>query len=771
MALNLLGRLRGLKRLRLSRSAPPVCETVAREIIERFAPDARRVRSIRDDPSSLTVAVGELPAGRRAPKGPWTFFDPGNEKRGAWLATSDATHLYAFFSHLVEVQGGREVKSIKKGIVRPAFVGQRPSWDLYFAQAGRMVRDLDPEAYVRQMARYGFTHLEVNALATAEGMEEGVPGEVYPRFYTYCPALDQFTESSLTQGLYPASYLKANLARMKASCELATRYGLIPSMSCFEPRSVPERFFDKYPELRGARVDHPFRSFKPRYNLAVSHPVVREHYRELLDNLLREIPSLGFLAIWSNDSGAGYEYTRSLYVGANGSAYLVREWSDEDIFTRAAADNILGFLHLLRDTGRKRNPDFRVGTRLEMFGPEREPVMKGLGQGLDVECPTLLATGWDTPYRHPRYRDTPVGPFSIFCRDFDEKEGREIAKLARRDCRTHVVHAHGPVNNFEPLLGIPAPWLTHDKLVALRAGGAKHLLHQGGVAPPASVPWNLNEEIFRRFQFDPELDIDTAVLDIAREWAGEEHAPTLVGAWRHAERAIRGYHPNPLYVLWSVWYRLLTRPLVPDIEAIPEKERAYYERHLLSTHHNPNRVDLARDVLFELMTPSVARKAVRRADRHARPAIDRAVETLEERVEAIGRRDPARALLVDQRDRLRGLRCWLTTGRNVSAWIADVHGYLDSDDRSVRRECRSRLRAMVASEIANARRLLELWHKSRVRFLAISAGEETTFLYGRKFGSQVKRKIDLMERFGDAEPHIDREIHWRVAALEGGTGS
>ena len=328
-----------------------------------------------------------------------------------------------------------------------------------------------------------------------------------------------------------------------------------------------------------------------------------------------------------------------------------------------------------------------------------------------------------------------------------------------------MVHAHGPVNNFEPLLGIPAPWLTHDKLVALRAGGAQHLLHQGGVAPPASVPWNLNEEIFRRFQFDPDLAIDDAVGDVAREWGGAEHASTLVRAWRDAEKAIRGYHPNPLYVLWSVWYRLLTRPIVPDIEAIPAKERLYYERHVLTTHHNPNRVDFARDVLFELMTPKVARKAVARADKNALPAIARAVETLEQHVDTLGRQDPARPLLVDQRDRLRALRCWLTTGRNVSAWIADVHGYLDTEDRAKRAACRKRLRAMVASEIANARAILELWKRSPVRWMAVSAGDETTFLYGRKFGSQVKRKIDLMERYGDCEPRVDREIQYRVSRL------
>ncbi|MEW6074496.1 MAG: hypothetical protein AB1726_18115 [Planctomycetota bacterium] len=770
-AAKLVERLAGLRRVHVAPGSPPVCATVAEEIVARWAPGARlvRARPERDDPAALAIAVGSLPGGRRASGPAWTFFDPGGERagRGAHLAAAEAHHLFAFVSHLVEVWGDRELRALPRGPQRPAFAVQRPVWDLYFAQAARAVRDMEPATYVRQMARYGFTHLEVNALAAPEGHEEGVPGEVYPRFYTYCPALDQFAASFLTRGLYPPSHLAANRARLRANCELAVRYGLIPAMTCFEPRSVPERLLARYPELRGARVDHPFRSFRPRFNLAVSHPVVRRHYRELLESVMELVPALGQLSIWSNDSGAGFEFTRSLYAGANGSAYLAREWSAPDVLARAAAANVLDFLRLLQETGARTNPAFRVATRLEPFGPERPLVRAGLGRGLDVEAPTLLREGWDTPYRHPRYRDTAVSPFTILCRDFAPAEGREIRRLARRGCRTHVMYAHGPVNDFEPLLGLPAPWLTHEKLAALRRAGAPWLAHHGGVAPPAAVPWNANEEIFRRFQFDPALDVDAAVRAIAREWAGEAHAPLVVRAWRDVEAAIRGCAPNPLYLSWGVWYRILVRPLVPDIELIPARARAYYERHLLATHHNPNRVDLARDVLFTLATPAAARRAVARADRYSLPRIARAVDRLEGEVAALDRGDPARAFLADQRDRARALQCWLTTDRHVSAWIADVDGYLAARDRRARAACRRRLAATIAGEIANARALLHLWRTSRVRFLAISAGAETTFLYGRSFGRHLARKIALMERYGGAAPRIDRDIQWRVAALTG----
>jgi hypothetical protein len=758
--------LNDLRCIHLPKSAPEVVETIAEELLESVAQSAKLSRggAVPRKTGTLALSVGKpprlLPGRRRKLPTRWVSF--GIDERGRCsLSASHSVYLYSFFRWLLDRDPLlRDCRTLFRA---PAFAEQRPVWDLYFNQAARSIRGLDREAYVRQMARFGFTHLEVNGLASPEGLEEGVPGEVYQRFYTYLPALDQFVDSFLNRGTYPRRYLRANLERLKGDCALAKRFGLIPAITCFEPRSVPESLLEKYPELRGARVDHPFRSFKPRFNLAVAHPVVRRHYRELIQNLLREVPELGHLSVWSNDSGAGFEFTRTLYVGANGSAYLVREWSDPDVFARSAARNVTEFLRLLQTSAAEINPDFRVATRLEPFGPEREAVLEGMGDGLDVEVASLFDRGWESPYGHPRFSDCSIAPFTLYNNGFDSREKKEIAKLSRRGCRTDVMYAHGPVNNFEPLLSVPAPWLTHEKLKAMRAGGAEYLAHFGGVAPPSAVRWNINEEVFRRFQFDETAEVDRVVAELAEEWVGPRAASRLVRVWRDTDRAIRAFHPNPLYFSWNVWYRILTRPLVSDIEAIPERERRYYERHVLTTHHNPTRFDLRRDVLFDLMTPQVAARAVKRIDRGALPLLERAIGRLESAAEE-------GEVFSDQLDRLRALRCWFVTNRNVCAWIADVHGYLDSDDRRVRAACRARLREMIESEIANAKALLDLWRESETVFMAIAEVGETTFIHGRRFGAQLRNKIRLMEEYRDLPPRIDPEVMWRVARLPSPAG-
>ena len=112
------------------------------------------------------------------------------------LVSAGGRMLYAAARHLVEVLAGGELGALEQGVsVTPSFAWNRSCYDLFLTQEGRIQHGLDPEAYVRQLAAWGYTHVEVNALAYPMGLETGPAGEVYPMFYTYCPALDQDRKS------------------------------------------------------------------------------------------------------------------------------------------------------------------------------------------------------------------------------------------------------------------------------------------------------------------------------------------------------------------------------------------------------------------------------------------------------------------------------------------------------------------------------------------------------------------------------------------------
>lgn len=684
---------------------------------------------------------------------------------GGCLIASAPQYLYAGFRRLIEI-AAKDLGGLERGrLWQPSFSVEKSTFDLFLTQYARTLRRFDREGYIREFARLGFTHIEVNALATAFPYEQWIPGKFYPDFYTYCPALDQFVESRLNQGLYPKEYLASNLRLLKENAGLALKYGLVPGLLCFEPRSVSEILFQKYPTLRGARVDHPFRSFRPRFSLSLVHPVVKKHYSELLTNLMKEIPELGFMAVWSNDSGSGFEHTKSLYVGRNGGAYMIREWKTDDEIAKAAADNIANFFRILRDAGSKINPGFRVITRLESFYGERRHLWPLLRDKVDVEVNSLLVPGWENNYPHPSYPDVKVLG-SGFHNTLWPREKAVAKELTSRGSRAYFYHFFNSHGNHEPLLGIPFPWLTWEKLAAFRKLGIRTLAHMGGLQPPDKVPYAVNQEIFRAFQLDRNLTVGRALQAIARDYAGAELAPDLVRGWRLVEQAIRHFTPMSLYSgFGTVWNRLLVRPLVPDIDRIPDADRAYYEKFLVGAVHNPNKVDLAKDVLFQLISKEYACRAYHRIDRNVWKPLDGAVKLFGQKSIEARRRRLVRPhdVFQDQYYRARALRCLYRTLRNAAVWIYAVYEYMESRSEKKKNNCRALLKDMIDQEIRNTRDWIKLWREAPLEWMAISGFGETPFIYGENFPELLEKKIVLMRAHRNDAPFIDAEYMYRVA--------
>ncbi|HSA95062.1 MAG TPA: hypothetical protein VLJ16_03370, partial [Acidobacteriota bacterium] len=549
--------------------------------------------------------------------------------------------------------------------------------------------------------------------------------------YYFSPDLDQFVETPLNAGAYSPEYLGANLALLKANARLAVRFGLTPGLNISSPRSVPDAVLEKYPYLRGARVDHPFRSYRPRFTLTLSHPAVRWHYAELMRRLMKEVPELGYIYLWTNDSGSGFEYTASLYAGRNGGAYLVREWKSHEAIAKAAADNVLRYFRTLRDAAAETRPDFRLLFNLFSFSNEEPFILDGLSEGLDL---------WVAPKElddSPRGRRLKALP----------AKGSEIFTTTRLQ------------NNY--LLGIPSPWLAAEEVRALGAAGFDKA--QVTVDPRPLAPLDVNREVLRALNFDPAANVDSVITAAAVRAVGKRAAPALVRAWRLADTAVRGFPSIMLYGdnNWGFpWYRLLVRPFAPDIEKVPEADRAYYEKYMTVTFNNPNLVDLGTDILWTLMTTEQADAAVAQADRATWQPLDEAIGALRE---AVGETEGSvRAAFTDQLDRLRGLRCYFRTLRNTAAWVAGVHGYIETKDPASKAKRREAVRAMVDDEIRNARDLADLFGTSTTRFMPVDPTGETFNMYGANLPELIKKKVALMEAHRNDEPRIDPDFMWRL---------
>lgn len=703
----------------------------------------------------------QLSPSRKPEAEPWLWIRIDEGGNGEVLA-SRSSFLPAVPSLLRDGLTSEQAASMDEGVfLYPSFDQSRSHKDYVLTQEARMARGFDREQYLHTLAEHGITHVEVNGLAAPFPHEPGVPGEFYNQFYTYCAGLNQFVDTSLTRGIYPHEYLSANLDNLKSLARLCARYGLKPGLLCFEPRTLPEHFFEKYPTLRGARVDHPFRSHRPRYTLAQDHPVTRKHYRQLMRTLMEEVPSLEYLSVWSNDSGAGFEHTSSLYVGRNGGPYMIREWRSHEDVAEAAGKGVVRYLRLLQEEASEVNPDFEVFLRMEHFKTEHDFIMEGMGEGLSIEVPSMLVRGYDLPYNHPRYPEQDGVAGSVHHTSFVSEEKERLLEARDRGFEPHIVYAASPAYNLEPLLGIPFPRQLYEKLQALRETGFRNVSALGGLLNTQQTPWWPNTRVLQAVQFNPELSLDTILERAAMEWVGAAQAEELVALWEAVDEAITYLPVVPLYTDFGfVWLRLWTRPFVPDIEAIPEEDRLYYERFMVSPKNNPNINDLGKDVLFELITEESGRRKKRQLDGNVFPRLETA---LQEAQDSVGRAsDEVRPVFVDLRDRIRALTCWATTLRNTCAWVAGVHGYLEADTKEKQAKCEEEIQEMVNTELANARDLLDLWETSATEFMLVAEQGETSYIHGENFGECLRYKIELMHEYGDREPAIDEEIIWRL---------
>ena len=691
---------------------------------------------------------------------PCTYIKISKDGDG-FLASSEPALLYALI-HSLDYFQEEHLQKIEEGIfVESGFAWNRPLFDSCLNQVARKARYFNTETYIEKLARSGFTHLEINGLATHLAYEPRVAGEYYSQFYSYGAGFMQFVDSSLTRGLYDPSLLQANLQRMKRIAAIGRSYGLKPGMFCFEPRTLPERFFQQYPTLRGARVDHPLRSHMPRYTLAQDHPVVRDHYRELVQNIMQEVPDLAYLSIWTNDSGSGFEHTSSLYAGRNGGPYIIREWRTHEQIAQAAGESAIRWLRLIHETAARTNPDFQVSLRIESFRTEHDTILEGMGNGLTIETPSLLVHGYDLPYTHPNLPKNKGVAGTMFHLDLDEREKEQLDSYLARGIDPSLHYAPSSTFNMEPLLGIPYPRMLYTKLSALRRTGVRRINAIGGLLHVDKTPYWPNPELIRAFQINPSLDLDTFLNKLASQWVGPDTAGLLVQAWQKTEAALSYMPYVPLFSNFGfVWYRLWIRPFVPDIEAIPAKDRAYYERFMVTMANNPNMNDLGKDVLFELVTESTGAYMTSAFDTYVEPKFEEALQDVQSCIQ--NTQEPARDVFLDLEIRIRAAKIWATTLRNLCSWVENVHGFLRSNNNEEKAALKEELQATIDKDIHNTKALLKLWTESPIEFMLIAEPGETSYVYGDNFGELLERKIQLSELYRYRDPYIDPDIIWRI---------
>jgi hypothetical protein len=712
-----------------------LCSNVKIATDESASGSLSRVLKIAMSDDSTEVDLSGLAEGTE-----WMYFKL-NEQGGGELIASRTHLIYTLFCHIRDNCLDLAAEEFSAGKLIPITLADINARDdlligrsCFLINRERQVQHSDIEASMQEMARLGSARVVVNELALPFGYDRGPEGEVYYRFYDYLPDLDQFVETKFNQGIYPPEHLQTNLNSLKRLAKLADKYGLIPGMEIANPRSAPESLLKRYPFLRGARVDHPFRCFEPRYALTLAHPAVRWHYAELMRNILREAPELGFISTLINDSGAGFEFTSSLYPGRNGGPYVIKEWQTDAAIGEAAAKNVIRYYRLLRDVAHETNPDFRIVTAMRNIAEESETITAGIDNGIDLRMVSQRS-------------------------DVDGESWKDQLETARQRNSDFVANASGRASDY--ILGVPCPWLVHKNLGETRDGGFSRV--DVYLDPPYLVPNSVNRDVIRGFQVEPTRDIDDLIAQSAHQQVGDEFAAKLIEIWRLTDQVAQVAPCGGIFGGDGfTWYRFWARPMVPDIGAIPEADRRYYEQHFLSHFNNPHNVDLGADMLWKMMSVEQCDASIKIFDAEVWSRMVQAIALVEQAVTQAADGSIPSGVFMDLRDRLVAYRCFAKTLRNLSAWVAGVHGYLAAETEAEKQSRLTIVQEMVASELANAKALLKLWKSSVVDFMPLNAYSETMHNYGVNFGEVLQKKIALMEQYGDRPPHIDPDYMWRM---------
>jgi hypothetical protein len=714
-----------MKRIFLPPFAPLPCQTAARELAQHagaqlMATLAPKILQAGD----VVFAVGEeieaWPAAARKVSaevrtGEWELV---TEVNGTWIFAGSSPRnicraVLGWIAH-----PARESNRLSRYPVRQRFT----MWDNSMNQMYRFGRGFDRRLHIREIARLGFNGVEVNRYADSgyHVRHRRFPNDSYAWYMSYAPALDAFVTSDLTREFYDADELKRNCDDLRQAVQFAREFGLQPGFVCYEPRGVNEAIFDRYPELRGSRIDHPGRSLQPRYALDIANPRVLAHYAESLTNLMREVPDLRFFNFWTQDSGSGLPFASKLYFGPNGS-YLAR--------TKTMGELAGDFTRTLVEAGRKVNPKFEVVMHIgwEYNDNERKLITEALPAGVTFSHPLGGAT---------------LDPHE---RGHMEKYLPED-RAARLEPYASLIMGAG--HDAEPIIGVPAPRLLLKKFEWFRELGLTQLMAAEGVYSPPQSPYNLNQELFSELIRGETPVLENFLGQLARQWCGgdEEAVSSLVHAWLLGNQALEAWPRLNWYSggVGRTQGRWLTRPLVPDITKLTEAERAAWQRCLFPLSWDIARLNISFEGGIRFFEDEEFRRVIDATDKIVVPMLTRVVAALD-----LAFTKTKLPVFEDQRDRFRGIMLCYKTDRNLfSLQVATNEYLLKPADPAA---CRARIREAILSEIENTKDWIHALTTSRTHFFRTAESEETPFVYLTPV-EDFRLKLEVMPRHLDDEP-------------------
>jgi hypothetical protein len=483
---------------------------------------------------------------------------------------------------------------------------------------------------------------------------------------------------------------------------------------------VPEKFFEKHPELRGPRVDHPLRSIEKRYSLCTDRPEVLEHYRSLAKRLTQEVPGIAEMHIIFHDSGAGLCWFNALYSGKNGPEYC-KNFPMEERMGKFFGAIRQGF----KDNGRD------IPIVAQPHGSSRGDVDAFFSGTLkEISFTAGNWAAWTLSHNDPLGID-------IHVLDQSKKQGR----------RTLYFQQHFTGFDIAPVTEYPLPYLLAARLNRAQKLNPDVLTTLGGIVSPPVKKQSGMQEVYRQFLISPDKPESELVSLAALKLGGIKGGSILEEIWKNIDVVIKANHADFGIGLEFASRRTLVRPLVPDAPSLLPDERDYWLRYTFSGYQRFGAAHLFRG---EGGLPSQEWYSKKQEQSvMARDAFKKASQDLHSFLKLNPEETYKYPYLIDHERQLRFLYYVYTTGANLYEGQALLDKYskknVEDELKQVVDADMKRFELIVKNEIENTREFIRFLNEGGDIGMALLP-EETTWAYSDYLPVLLEKKIDIMQR-------------------------
>lgn len=393
--------------------------------------------------------------------------------------------------------------------------------------------------YAKQMARLKpFGRVDICINSPAEKSEYEIPENScdWHEYASYNRSVAAFFPDTKLVPFFPADFVARNRQLLLFKAGVLKELGLSASFRSNEPRFLPEAFFEKYPHLRGPRVDHPRRSVQKEFAPCFHEPETIEMYRNMTEQLFANVPEIKTLYFSMNDAGSGFCWEDWLYSGPNGPS------SCRNINKSVA---ITTMLNVYKEAARKTGNDVDIYFKGMFTDAEIEDLASKLPdkcylEGRNTPSAINISTMSAYPVRGI------INPLSIL---------RSLGKFSNKSSKLYVLSFQTSYSR------------GHERIEAIE---------------------KVVDLILENFS-DPvgegEANALNALKKLCIRWGGEENAEILYNAFQLFDQsvnrnnsALRGM--DPLY--WAISARHLTRPLVFAPRLLTPKEEKSFLPHVFN---------------------------------------------------------------------------------------------------------------------------------------------------------------------------------------------